>query len=190
MGTQNLVDAARAAGVRRILYAGAQVVNTGAYARTKEQAEQIIARSGLAVTVVKPYGPGQRGLFAGIVRLVQRLPVIPVIGSGAYPMRPVYIGDVVTATVACIENPAVSEGKMYYLSGPITLAFRDFLALITAALDLHRRQVRVMAVRLARLPGLLFRFAQREKELLTKDFDAASLLLLAAAAARITTDTI
>ena len=52
-----------------------------------------------------------------LINWVQRLPVIPVIGNGSYSMSPVYIGDVVSATVEAVFQADTKENT-FDLVGP------------------------------------------------------------------------
>lgn len=98
-GTDAVVSATRAAGVRRYVHMSALGTRPGArsrYHRTKWDAEELVRRSGLDWTILRPsliYGPGDGfiNLFAGMSRVS---PVIPVVGPGTNLMQPVDVVDV------------------------------------------------------------------------------------------------
>jgi nucleoside-diphosphate-sugar epimerase len=131
-GTRNLIAACRKAGVTRwiqISSLSANPANTSVYGRTKLAADELVRRSGLRWTILQPgtiYGPGSRGLFAKIVRLTNALPIIPVIGAGTQLMRPIYVDDVASAVLACLEREA-TVGRTYALGGADAISFNDFL---------------------------------------------------------------
>jgi predicted dehydrogenase/nucleoside-diphosphate-sugar epimerase len=136
-GTQNLIAACKEQGVERIIAmstitAGREQV--GAYGETKREADSLLLASNLAVTILRPslvYGPGAAGLFGKMVDYVEKLPAVPVIGSGNYALQPVYVADVAQAVVRCLERPETA-GKIYDLVGPDDVTFNQFIDLILA----------------------------------------------------------
>ena len=144
VGSQNLIDGCRMNGVNRIIYLGTQSDNTGAYATTKKEAERLLLESGLDVTVIRPslvYGPGGRGLVHAMSEFIRKSPVIPIVGSGKYMMRPIYVSDVTQAIVRCIErSPAGTE---YNISGSVTLPYRQFVDRLAKAMGVRRTKIYV-----------------------------------------------
>jgi NADH dehydrogenase len=144
VGTKNVLDACAQEGVERLVVVGTQSENPGAYARTKREADDLVRVSNVPHVLLNPslvYGPGAAGLFGSIARAAKKLPVVPVIGSGEYPVRPVFIDDVAAAIVRAlgVERPL----EQYFLSGPESLPFRDFLAAIGRAQGKAKPGVRV-----------------------------------------------
>jgi nucleoside-diphosphate-sugar epimerase len=131
-GTQHLVDACTGAGVPRFVLVSTQSAtedNSGAYGKTKLQAERVVAASGLDWTILRPstvYGPGARGLFAKIGRYVTVLPCVPVIGGGRQRFRPIHVDDLVTAILRSLELD-VTIGRRYDLGGRDGVSFAQFI---------------------------------------------------------------
>lgn len=129
------------------------------YLRSKGRGEAVAlaaAEQGLAVTVFRPsviFGPGD-GLFNRFASLLQWLPGPFPLACADARFAPVYVGDVASAMLRAIEDPA-SRGRIYALCGPRTFALRDIL---TYTGDRIGRKVRVIALsdRLARLQARLF----------------------------------
>jgi uncharacterized protein YbjT (DUF2867 family) len=72
------------------------------------------------------------------------LPVLPLFGTGATRLQPVYVGDVADAIARALVQPK-APGRTYALGGPRTYSYRDILKLIlrqTGRLVLHRVQAR------------------------------------------------
>src|SRR5574337_1864296 len=98
-GTRNLLQAAKKAGVRHFFYQSALGTRAGAkseYHRTKWQAEELVAASGIPFTILRPsliYGPGDQFTLR-LADIIKLSPVLPVIGSGASKIQPIYIDDV------------------------------------------------------------------------------------------------
>jgi NADH dehydrogenase len=144
VGTQNVVDACRVNGVRRLVFVGSQADNTGGYAQTKRAAEDVAVTAGLDVTVVSPslvFGPGTRGMFAAIDGFVRRFPVIPIVGDGQYPLRPIYVEDVAEVIVRVVERlPSV---KKVPVSGRDVVTFEELVDAVMESVGVRRRKIHV-----------------------------------------------
>jgi NADH dehydrogenase len=133
---QAVVGACRAAGVRRLLHMsalGADPKAPSEYLRSKGIGEQaVLAADDLEVTVFRPsviFGPEDRflNLFA---RLAALFPVLALSSAGAR-FQPVYVGDVVRAFLAALEDRDAS-GKRYDLCGPKEYTLRQLVELVCA----------------------------------------------------------
>lgn len=137
-GTQNLLQACRAQGVRRFIMISTQSANEqnpSTYARTKLAADQAVRESTLAYTIVKPstiYGPGSKGLFAKMVRLLDKVPIVPILGSGSRLIRPIHVSDLCEAILDC-EFCHLTVGKVYDLGGRDLVSYEDFIRSILHA---------------------------------------------------------
>lgn len=165
-GTENLVAAAKKAGVRRIVYLSGAGVGQGRaeeWFAAKEKAEAAVRNSGLAWTILRPswvYGPGDRSLnrFATFARI---LPAVPLPGSGKAKVRPVHVDDVAEAVVLSLKLPA-AEGEVVEIGGPQLLDFRQIVRTMLGVVGRKRLVlpapaplVKLGAAVLYRLPGRL-----------------------------------
>ncbi|HSD03529.1 MAG TPA: NAD(P)H-binding protein [Gaiellales bacterium] len=131
-GARNVVAAAQAAGVRRLLHMSAVGVTEEHAALTgywggKWRAKQAVVGSDLDWTVFEPsfvFTQGG-GAFREFERLA-RLPVVPVIGNGRYRHQPVWLGDVAEAFARALERPETIR-KTYPLGGPQVFTFNELL---------------------------------------------------------------
>jgi nucleoside-diphosphate-sugar epimerase len=141
LGTENVYEAAGAAGVRRVIHISTFGVyrwfprpaafdestplldgerrRGGAYRATKQLSEalafEISEKYGIATTALRPagiYGARDQNLLPSMRKLM-RLPVIPA-PSLHFPF--VYAGDVANAVVGALRNDA-SAGKKYLIAG-------------------------------------------------------------------------
>jgi uncharacterized protein YbjT (DUF2867 family) len=164
-GTINVLEAAMAAGVRRLLHMSALGSRPGARARyhqTKWAAEEAVRASGLAWTIFRPsiiYGRGDE-FVTMLARMVGRSPVVPVIGSGRQRLQPVPVEHVAEGFARALALPA-TEKHVYEVGGPDQLTMVELLDAIGSALG-HRRVrkahvplgfMRPVARILHRLPG-------------------------------------
>jgi NADH dehydrogenase len=161
--TRQLIAASRTVGVPRLLLASTVTTTRprrGAYGESKLEAERTTLGSGLDATVFRfafVYGPGTTGVFARLVELTRKLPVVPIVGSGDLDIAPVYVDDVVQAVIAALEQPAVASGKTYTLAGP-PATFDEVVDGVLTRLGLHKRKLHLpgsIAMVLARVLSVL-----------------------------------
>lgn len=126
-----IAQAAKAAGVRRIVHVSALKAATDApsdYLRSKAAGEAALEASGLDVTIVRPsviFGRGDSflTLFAQLAALA---PVFPLACAEAR-FQPVWVGDVAAVVAGCLQRPE-SIGKSYDLGGPKVYSLRELVA--------------------------------------------------------------
>jgi NADH dehydrogenase len=141
-GTERLVAAAQAAGVRRLLYvsgAGAAPDAKRHWFRAKWRAETAVWASGIPFTIVRPtwiYGPRDVSLnrFLGFGR---RLGMVPLTNTGRQPLAPVFIDDVARLAADSLTDEAAAF-QVFELGGPETLPMRDIVGRALAAAGLRR----------------------------------------------------
>ena len=131
-GPRNVVAAARANGIRRVVHMSALGVTAEhapltRYWGSKYAGKQAVTSSDLDWTVLEPsfvFGRGGGALKA--FESLIRMPLAPVIGNGRYRHQPVWAGDVATAFVRALERPQTS-GKVIPLGGPQVFTFDELL---------------------------------------------------------------
>lgn len=163
-GTEHLVAAAQAAGVRRFVYvsgAGAGEGRPEEWFVAKDRAESAVRGSGLDWTIVRPswvYGPGDRSLnkFALLARW---LPVVPLTSMGGNRVRPVHVDDVADVIARCVDLPETS-GQTIGVGGPEFLTMRQVVRTMLAVMGKKRLilptpvpLVKIGSAVLYRLPG-------------------------------------
>jgi uncharacterized protein YbjT (DUF2867 family) len=146
--TAEVLALARDAGVPRVVHMSALGTRPDArsrYHQTKWQAEEAVRSSGLGWTIFRPSlicGPGD-GFVSVLARMVRRLPVVPVLGSGRYRLQPVAVEHVAEGFARALHTPA-SAGQTYEVGGPVPYPFVELLDQIGAALGRARvRRVHV-----------------------------------------------
>jgi uncharacterized protein YbjT (DUF2867 family) len=160
-GTRNVVDAAREAGVRRLVYQSALGTNertreTIPYFRGKWDAEQAVTASGLEHVIFRPsfVFSGDGGALPLFARLARLTPVTPIVGSGTQRIQPLWIDDMVSYLVAAVDEPAAA-GRTFDLGGPDTLDWNELWTRLKRALGIRRPSLHVpMALMRAQAPLL------------------------------------
>jgi uncharacterized protein YbjT (DUF2867 family) len=148
-GTQSLLAAAKAAGVRRFVLMSA----LGTTAETKElvpyywakwEMEQATARSGLEHVVFRPSFVFGRdgGVLPLFVRQVRWSPVTPVIGDGERRLQPIWVEDV-AAYFAKGVYLAEAANRTFELGGPDQVTWNELYGRIARVLGKRRARVHV-----------------------------------------------
>lgn len=141
-GTRNVVAEADAAGVAHLIYVSSASVTypkLTAYARSKLDAERIVAARSGGFSIVRPtlvydeHGGQEVRMFLDYLR---RFPVVPFIGRGAALKRPVWSEDIVDGLMRLADKPA-PFGKTYNFSGGEAISMHDFARLL---LEHHRAE--------------------------------------------------
>jgi dihydroflavonol-4-reductase len=153
-GARRVAEAARAAGVRRMVLVSSLAATGPAlpgepvteetppapvtpYGRSKLAGEEAARSVGVPLTVVRPpavYGAGDRA-FLSLFRCV-RLGVAPVLGDGQQELSLVHVDDLVDALLA-VGGAAACEGRLYHAAGPEVVTQRGLVQAIGRALGRH-----------------------------------------------------
>lgn len=146
-GTENLVAAAGAAGVRRfVLMSGLGTVRApaGTYMATRWGMEEAVRRSGIEYVILQPsvlFGDNAE-FVAALAGLVRDLPIIPVIGPSDLEFQPFWVEDLVTCLLKSVGEGA-PVGRAVPLGGPERLTFTEVVRTICEAMGKRRLLVRV-----------------------------------------------
>lgn len=164
-GTRRLLEACRAAGSPRFVFASTVVTGDAggrvldeesplpvqtAYGRSKQVGEELVRESGLPHAIVRPshvYGPGGWYVQEVVGRLRQP-GRFAVIGSGANLWDVVHVEDVATACVSAAER--APAGALYHVVDDEPIPYYDFVALTASALGVGPpRRIPAWVARLA-----------------------------------------
>ena len=152
-GTAAVIAAAQDAGVRRLVHMSAlgarDDARATAYHRTKARGEQLVRESGLDYVIFRPSmiaGPGSAPIRM-LARIHRFAPVVPVFGSGTFPLQPVWIGDVADAFALAAEGKGAGACE---LGGPEIVTYETFVRAIGRASG-HIRPVIHVPLALVRL---------------------------------------
>jgi uncharacterized protein YbjT (DUF2867 family) len=130
--TQTLIQAAKDAGVRRIVQvsiANPALDSRLGYYRGKAQVEKAVRESGLSYAILRPtviFGT-EDILINNIAWFVRRFPVFAVPGDGRYGVRPIYVEDMAGLLVDAVDG---RENMVVDAVGPETFAFEELVRLI------------------------------------------------------------
>ena len=143
--TRTLINAAKDAGVRRIVHvsiANPSLHSPLGYYQGKAQLEKAVMDSGLAHAILRPtviFGL-QDILINNIAWFVRHSPVFAIPGDGCYGVRPIFVEDMAKLLV----DSAVQEGNSVLDAvGPETYTFEELVRLIAGKLG---RRIHVVHV--------------------------------------------
>ena len=137
-----LARLAREAGVARLVHIsaiGADPRSPSADARSKAAGEQAVKDAFPTATILRPsivFGP-EDDFFNRFAKLAVMSPFVPLIGGGETRFQPVYVGDVASAVIRVLDDPA-AVGRTYELGGPKIYTFRQLMELMLAEIKRHR----------------------------------------------------
>lgn len=129
-GNRNLIEAARAAGVKQFLFTsflGASPDNPVPLFQAKAEAEAALRESGLAYTILAPnfYMESWAGMVVGMPLQAGR--PVTLVGEGQRLHSLISVGDVAAFATAAVGHPAALNRRLA-LGGPEPLTWRGIVA--------------------------------------------------------------
>lgn len=129
--TRAAIAAAIAAGVAKFVLVsacGADAESSNRYYRSKGEAEELVARSGLTYTIVRaPLILACRSEGLGALLARSSRSVIAMVGGGRSRQRPLDARDLAEGLVAAASSPACAAGLTLDLVGPEAIAMCDLV---------------------------------------------------------------
>jgi len=138
--TRTLFDAAREAGVRRVVQVSITNPSEDSpleYFRGKAKCEKMLRESGLSYAIVRPavlFG-GEGILINNIAWGLRKLPVFAIFGDGMYRLRPIHVDDLAALMVS---EGTGTESHTLDAVGPETFTYRGLVEAIGQAIGKPR----------------------------------------------------
>ena len=159
-GTRDLLAAATAAGVGRVVHMSAlgtsdQTKDLVPYYGAKWDSERLVEGSAIPYVIFRPsfvFGT-DGGILPTFVKLARFTPVTPIIGSGRQRIQPIWVDDVAEYFVRAVDLEAAA-GRIFELGGPDAVSWNEFWERLKRARRSRRPSVHV-PVRLMRLNALV-----------------------------------
>ncbi len=142
-----VVEAARWAGVRRLVVVGSTSVHSTYEfrSRPKLRMEKLVRESGLDYTIVRPamiYGSELDKNMHRLLRFLDRSPVYPMFGSGENLWQPVYHEDCAQGVYEALARP-VAVGQSYDLPGAEPMTYLKLVKTAAGALGKKPRVIQL-----------------------------------------------
>jgi uncharacterized protein YbjT (DUF2867 family) len=148
LGTRNVVEAAKRAGVRRYIQMSALGVRTdglAAYQITKWKGEEEVRRSGIPHCILRPsviFGEGD-GFVTQMIETMRSAPLFrPVPGDGKPKFRPIFVEDV-SACFARALTAEAATNQTIELGGADELTLNDVLAEIARCAGVRKPVIHI-----------------------------------------------
>jgi uncharacterized protein YbjT (DUF2867 family) len=148
-GTRDLVQAAKAAGVRRFVLMSAlgtteESKDLVPYYRSKWDMEQAVKASGIEHVIFRPsfvFGK-DGGILPTFLRQVRYSPVTPVPGSGTRLLQPIWVEDVAAFFARALSTEEAAN-KTFDLGGPDRVSWNEFYDRLRRTLGKRRATLHV-----------------------------------------------
>ena len=143
--TQSLFQAAREAGVQRVVHLSITNPSENSplmYFRLKAQLERTLQDSGLTYAILRPaviFGK-EDVLINNIAWILRRFPVFGIFGNGKYQLQPIYADDLAALAVELGDS---RENVIVEAIGPETFTYRELVRAIARALGVRRLMIGV-----------------------------------------------
>ena len=141
-GTANVVEAAKQAGVSKILllsFLRARPDCGSPYHESKYAAEELVRNSGVDYTIFKAgviYGSGDH-MLDHITHALHTSPIFLLVGFKKQPVRPLAVDDLIDVLMASIVDGALSR-KTVPITGPEEMTLGEAVARISRAANKRR----------------------------------------------------
>ena len=167
-GAMHVARASAMAGVHRLVHIsgiGADPGSESLYVRARAVGERLVREAFPGTTILRPsvmFGPEDE-FFNQLAALIRMMPVLPLFGSGAVKLQPVYVNDVAQAVAKALVTEAAKD-KIYELGGPRVYTYKALLQLLLKQLGRKRLLMpfpyfawELLAVLMAQLPNCQYR---------------------------------
>ena len=141
-GAMHVARASASSGVRRLVHIsgiGADPGSESPYVRARAIGERLVMEAFPEATILRPsvmFGP-EDAFFNQLAALARLLPILPLFGTGAVKLQPVYVGDVAEAVARALATEA-ARGRIYELGGPRAYTYKALLQLLLQQLGRRR----------------------------------------------------
>ena len=133
-GALHVARQAKQAGVERLVHISGLGADTGSaspYVRARGRGEILVRETFEEVTIMRPsviFGP-EDAFLNKLAAMARQAPVLPLFGTGATRLQPVFVGDVAAACVRAIDDQATA-GQVFELGGPRIYSYKALLQLV------------------------------------------------------------
>ena len=147
VAARNFADAAKEAGVRRIIYLGglgSSTAQLSPHLRSRQEVAEILRSTGVPVIELRAsivIGSGSLS-FEMIRALVQRLPVMICPRWVNVKAQPIAVEDVIAYLLAALNRPE-GEDRTYEIGGPDQVCYGDIMKEYARQCGLHRLMIPV-----------------------------------------------
>lgn len=143
--TKRLVDLSVKHRLKQFVYISSENVtqgNTDVYSDTKRLAEQEVNRIPGAL-VIRPtviYGPNDTKYITRLINIINRFPIVPVLGNGKARFQFVYVDDLVEVVRNGITNSITGT---YTIAGPESVTYDELMYTLMKQMGVRKKLIHV-----------------------------------------------
>lgn len=136
LGALNVAHQSAVLGVDRLVLIsgiGADQRSSSSYVRARAKGELLVSDVFPHATILRPsvlFGV-QDSFLNSLSKITKASPFLPLFGSGATKLQPVFVGDVADAVLRALTLPEAT-GKTYELGGPGVYSYRGLIEILLA----------------------------------------------------------
>lgn len=136
-GVRNVLALCKKHKIKNLIHMSSSVVISVAqdeYTRTKRQGEELVHNSTIPHTILRPplmFGCFDAKHLGWITRFMQKMPIVPVPGSGKYVRQPLYVNDLCKVIVELTKR--TPENKIWNIIGHEKIPYIVLLKMICKA---------------------------------------------------------
>jgi NADH dehydrogenase len=133
-GALHVARQAKQAGVERLVHISGLGADTGSpspYIRARGRGEILVRETFGEVTILRPsviFGP-EDAFLNKLAAMARQAPILPLFGTGATRLQPVFVGDVAEACVRAVDDQTTA-GQVFELGGPRIYNYKALLQLV------------------------------------------------------------
>ncbi len=141
-GVNNVLELCKKYKIKNLIHISSSVVISVAkdeYTRTKRIGEEMVAKSKIPHTILRPplmYGCFDAKHLGWITRFMEKIPIIPIPGSGKYIRQPLFVNDLCNVIVELTKRKP--ENKVWNIIGRERICYIDLLKTIAKVRGWHR----------------------------------------------------
>lgn len=140
-GTIKLAGLSMHGGVDTFIFLSSQSARSdalSAYGKTKYAAEQeLLSMDGqMKIIILRPglvIGPGSTGLYHRLCRMVESLPVLPLLGGGTTIIQPIHVDDLCEAIFQCDKLSSTLHKAVLSVGHPQGITLAEFVQALACA---------------------------------------------------------
>jgi nucleoside-diphosphate-sugar epimerase len=141
-GVSNVIEVCKKNKIMNLIHISSSVVISVAddeYTKTKRLGEEIVKKSGIPYMILRPtlmYGLFDSKHLGWITRFMEKIPIIPMPGSGKYIRQPLFVEDLCKIILTLIERKL--KNQTWNIIGREKIYYIDVLKMIAKAKGLRR----------------------------------------------------
>ncbi len=145
--TRDLIKLCEIKRVKRFVFVSTRAISPtgGEYSRSKLQAEKHVTESNMEWAILRlaeVYGASGKEGIDMLLKTIDKLLFVPVIGDGNYKIAPVHVRDVIFSIMKVIGNEDI-RSKVYNISGPRSYTYNEFVDLVLRLKNLKKLKINI-----------------------------------------------